>query len=246
MLYYSVAHYYDVSDKRKKERYNHILRHVGAFLAVKESEKEFILVSAIDTALGSPRYKEVHDDLSGFLEKHLPEHKSHVCIVYNWGGTIAALWHTYQHLKHLDAHADSYIAHFEEDFGPRSNEWYPASKELLTSEEIYIGESNRGRIKMRNDDGRITNPIFSGHPRLGDPEVWTDGGFYFSTMQRLKTIDSKVGIFHKGDQNTKYNNTLDGISLGEVGFPTLLYHAGLKFNCLNRTTYFINEWCGGH
>ena len=139
------------------------------------------------------------------------------------------------------------MAHFEEDFGPRSNEWYAASKDLLTSEKnVYVGESNVGRVKRGNDDGRITNPIFAGTRRLGDPEVWTDGGFYFFTVERLDTIDSRIGIFHKGDPKTKYSNTLDGISIGEVGFPTLLHHSGFSFACLDRDAYFINEWCGGH
>ena len=102
--------------------------------------------------------------------------------------------------------------------------------------------TNIGRIKSRNDDGRKTSPMHINQPHLKTPEVWTDGGFYFSTVERLKIIENKIGIFHKGNINTKYSNLLDGISLGEVGFPTLLFHAGLKFDILNRSNYFINEW----
>jgi hypothetical protein len=137
---------------------------------------------------------------------------------------------------------EGYVAHFEEDFGPQNTLWYNKSLELLTSDKIYIGESSIGRIKTRNDDNRMGWNMYAGQPRLGNPEVWTDGGFYFTTIDNLKQIESKIGIFHKGNTNNKYNNILDGISLGEVGFPTLLFHAGFKFDVLNRTTYFINEW----
>ena len=65
-----------------------------------------------------------------------------------------------------------------------------------------------------------------------------------SSICNLKTIEEKIGIFHKGQQKSKFNRILDGISIGEVGFPTLLYHAGFKFDILNRTDYFINEWNG--
>ena len=56
-------------------------------------------------------------------------------------------------------------------------------------------------------------------------------------------VEEKVGIFHKGDQNTKYDRMIDGISLGEVGFPTLLHHANFTFSFLPRAKYFRHEWC---
>ena len=147
---------------------------------------------------------------------------------------------------------EGYIAHFEEDFGPilGHDNWYNDSKKLLTDDIQYVGESTIGRIKIadpntgQNDDGRLISQ--PGGTRLALPEVWTDGGYYFTTISKLKVVETSIGIFHKGNQNTKYTNFEDGISLGEVGFPTLLHHAGFKFACLIRHTYFNNEWCGGH
>ena len=250
MLYYSVAHYFDVSDARSHAKYEHIFNHIKAFLNVNEHNKEFILVSFIDTKRENERYNIVKKDLQDFCQKHLPNHKVHVIVEYNWGGTIAALWYAYLYLKFNDL--EGYIAHFEEDFGPNlgHDNCYNNSKKLLTDAIQYVGESTIGRIKIadpntgQNDDGRLISQ--PGGTRLALPEVWTDGGYYFTTISKLKVVEASIGIFHKGNQNTKYTNFEDGISLGEVGFPTLLHHAGFKFVCLIRETYFNNEWCGGH
>lgn len=252
MLYYSITHYFDVSDKRSKAKYEHIFNHINAFLNINEVNKEFIVISFIDTERGNERYNIVKKDLQEFCQKHLPNHKVHIEVKYNWGGTIAALWYTYTYLKNNNL--EGYISHFEEDFGPDpksdTNNWYNDSKNLLTNDIQYVGESTNGRIKIadpitgQNDDGRLTSQ--PGGTRLALPEVWTDGGYYFTTLSKLKVVENAIGIFHKGNQNTKYINLEDGISIGEVGFPTLLHHAGFKFACLIRPTYFNHEWCGGH
>lgn len=240
ILYYSVAHYFDVSSTRRNNKYKNIDNHIGQFLNIENEEKEFILVSAIDKPRGDIYYKTVKEELLNYCKKKIDKYPVHIITYYNWGGTIAALWECYNYLNNNSK--NGYIAHFEEDFGPKNSNWYLDSIMLLKDNIIYIGESKKGRIKMADDDKRLTGPRYYKQPRLGNPEVWTDGGFYFSTISKLRIIGEKVGCFHKGDKNTKYNNKLDGISLGEVGFPTLLYHNNLKFDVLNRKTYFINEW----
>ena len=69
---------------------------------------------------------------------------------------------------------------------------------------------------------------------------WTDGGFYFSTIQNLSKISDAIGVFHKGDQSTRYNHTIDGILLGEVGFPSLV-NKYFKFTGLRRDLYFKHD-----
>ena len=239
MLYYSIAHYYDRQGSRTKIKYENIKKHITAFLNIEEEEKEFILVSFVDTPVGHIHYKNVKENLEKFCLEYLPNKNYHVIIEYNWGGTIAALWYTYKFLN--SNKRDGYVVHMEEDFGPKNNDWYNVAKKKL-SNVVYVGESNIGRIKKGNDDGRLTNRIFRNTWRAAKQEVWTDGGFYFSTVKKLKTIEEKIGIFHKGTQTDKYDHILDGISIGEVGFPTLIYHTGLKFDILNRRSYFINEW----
>ena len=253
MFFYSIAHYYDVSDKRKNKKYEHILKHIEAFQKIKEINKELIIVSFVDTPRGNIHYENVKIDLQNFCNKHLPNYKSNIIVKYNWGGTIAALWYSFLFLKENKIKDSSYIAHFEEDFGPIDERFFTESKKILnrqSSENIYVGESNKGRIKIaspktgQNDDNRLYSQ--PGCSRLAIPEVWTDGGYYFSSLYKLKKIEKKIGIFHKGNKNIKYSNKEDGISIGEVGFPTLLYHSKFNFECLNRKDYFINEWCGGH
>jgi hypothetical protein len=241
MLYYSVVHYYDRRSPRKKIKYNNIKKHISAFLNI-EDDKEFILVSFVDTPSGDIHYKNVKENLEKFCLLYLPNKNYHIILKFNWGGTIAGLWYT--HLFMCSNNKHGYISLMEEDFGPKNSDWYSAAKEKLTDNIIYVGESNIGRIKSINDDDRITSPMYINQPRLKKPEVWTDGGFYFLTEERLKNLEDKIGIFHKGNQYTQYNRIEDGISLGEVGFPTLVYHAGFKFDILNRNDYFINEWNG--
>ena len=243
MLFYSIAHYYDVDkdnhyyygSSRGNKKYKNIVSHINAFKKLDIIDKSFVITSVINTARGDERYETVKNDLYTFCKKLLPNNEIYVIVEYNWGGTIAALWKAYKLLNDKEG----YIAHFEEDFGALNTNWYNDSIELLKEPEImYVGESTLGVIKKETNRGNKPNNQIIGL----SPEVWTDGGYYFSTLYKLRKIEEKIGIFHKGDQNKKYTNLIDGIDLGEVGFPTLLYHAGFKFNCLNRRDYFINEW----
>ena len=246
MLYYSVSHYYDVDKdthyyhgkNRCKNKYKNIESHINIFKKLDLSDKVFVLTSGINNEKGDKRYEEVKNDLYNFCKKLLPNNEVYVIVTYNWGGTIAALWYVYKLLKDKEG----YVAHFEEDFGPNNIKWYEDSIRLLNDDNIYIGESTTGYIKKGNDDGRLDGYKYKNVPRLGNPEVWSDGGYYFSNLKKLEIIENKIGIFHKGNQNTKYVNLIDGISLGEVGFPTLLYHTKLKFNVLKREDYFSDEW----
>jgi hypothetical protein len=239
-LHYSVAHYYDIPSHRKKNKYANIKSHISQFLKIDNPDKEFILVTAVDAPSGHAYYGDVEKHLYEFCKKLIPNNSVHVIVKYNWGGTIAALWHTYLLLE--NSPKDGYIAHFEEDFGPKNPEWYAEATKLLGSDIICVGESSIGRIKSNNDDGRLTSALHKNQVRLGNPEVWIDGGFYFSNIEKLTGIKKKIGIFHKGDPSKKYDNLRDGISLGEVGFPTLLYHNGFRFSQLNRSDYFTHEW----
>lgn len=65
-------------------------------------------------------------------------------------------------------------------------------------------------------------------------------GYYFSNLRRLSEIEDKINTFHKGNQNTLYDHFVDGIVLGEVGFPTLLYEHDLQFIGLPRQKYFCH------
>jgi len=244
MLIYSVCYYYG------KNKLNNINNHLKELNKIDE-EKIFILNVMIDNH-DLTYHNKVKTELSNYIDLH----NCFILTSYNWGGTILGLWMTYKYCYGKYDNS-SYLVHFEEDFGPYNDKWYEHSKNLLLSDDyiyvgesnlgdddIYIGESNIGKVKTKNDDRRLTYKGFRNSIRLGDPEVWTSGGFYFTILGNLKEIEDKIGIFHKGNQNTnrKNNYILDGIDIGEVGFPTLLYHAGFKFNALLRKTYFVHDW----
>jgi hypothetical protein len=233
MLLYSICYYYG---KNKK---TNIKNHVDAFSKIKKNGDLFILNTMIDSKEQCV-HEEIKKTLCSFITSILDS--SFVILTsFNWGGTIVGLWMTYNYGKVNNLNA--YIAHFEEDFGPGNNKWLIDSIKLLDDNTYQVGESNIGRIKRENDDNRIKDSnSYQNSVRLGNPEVWSDGGYYFSTIAKLKIVESKIGIFHKGDPLVRYNYIKDGIDLGEVGYPTLLYHANLKFKVLNRHDYFINEW----
>ena len=233
MLLYSICYYYG------KNKMSNLINHLNSFLKINTKEKQFVLVNMVDS-----RYinyiNDVENNLSNFIKNYNNDINFKILSSFNWGGTILGLWLTYNYGKIYDS--NTYVAHFEEDFGPHNNKWLEDSMSLLTDKIIYVGENTNGIIKSNNDDGRLTGKVYANSIRLGNPEVWTDGGYYFSTIEKLRLIDNKIGIFHKGNSNTKYTNKTDGIDYGEVGFPTLLYHNNFKFTSLHRDKYFINEW----
>jgi hypothetical protein len=234
MLLYSICYYYG------KNKQSNIINHLNAFLKIDcHEKKEFVLVNMVDSH-DSQYINQAEHELSEFIIKFNPNISFKIISEFNWGGTIVALWLTYNYGKKYDN--SCYIAQFEEDFGPYNNEWLKDSIQLLNEGIIYVGENTNGVLKSGDDDGRLSGYIYRDSVRFGNPEVWTDGGFYFSNMSRLKSIDDKIGIFHKGNQQTKYINKIDGIDYGEVGFPTMLYHNGFRFTTLHRAKYFINEW----
>lgn len=154
---------------------------------------------------------------------------AHVIILtnYNYGGTIAGLYDTYEYLKE-NRLTDWHIMYFEEDFYATNIEFLEISIKIL--EEVdYVGEitySTKG-VKSAIDNGRHKH--------------WTDGGYYFSSYTKFDTMYNKIVCFHKGDTSTKYNHLNDGILLGEVGFPSMLHDAGFKFIGIPRTTYFFHH-----
>ena len=230
MLLYSICYYYG------KNKTSNIKNHLEAFSKIKKDGDLFILNTMIDSKEQCV-HEEIKQTLSSFITSIL-DSPFVILTSFNWGGTIVGLWMAYNYGKANNL--NTYIAHFEEDFGPGNNKWLSDSIKLLEEDDstYQVGESTIGRIKRENDDGRITYCDYQNSVRLGDPEVWSDGGYYFSTIAKLKIVESKIGIFHKGDSLVRYSYIKDGIDLGEVGYPTLLYHANLTFKVLNRPDYY--------
>lgn len=228
VLVYSICYYYDAG------KTINILNHQKCFESIKSSEDDIFVITCMTDDMSK------RDKISRRL-KQILKVKHEIIIEYNWGGTIVGLWLVYKHFKKFPLNI--YVSHYEEDFLPIDVKTIEESKKLLeyNPDFIYIGECQYNKINIGNDQGRLTKKRFKNATRLGDPEVWTDGGFYFTTIGRLIKMYEAIGIFHKGNPNNKYNHDLDGIDIGEVGFPTLLHHAGFKFGFLNRKDYFINH-----
>ena len=231
-LIYGIC-YYDGSGKTQN-----ITRHVGIFNELKVDNKQFVVALMSDSPTPS-RPDEIPGDAI-------------VVNSFNWGGTVSGLWGVYNEFKCHDA--NDIVAFFEEDFYPTNTDWLKDSKELLEQNEyIYIGEHIPNDSFVDNDNntkhmpdfcnwklhGIHTPSLYESHDMELNSLRWTDGGFYFSTIENLTKIDKKIGVFHKGNQDTKYHRTIDGILLGEVGFPSLV-NKHFKFTGLPRATYFVH------
>lgn len=228
-VYYGICFYYE------KMKINNIIKHLDIFNNIDNNNfnKEFIITVMTNN---TTNYEIIENEISCIIQKHTNS-KFKVIVSYNWGGTILGLWLSYNYVKNFK---NAFFVFFEEDFIPFNNNWLIDSMNKLDNILIYIGESTIGKLKLKNDDRRITNPVYKDSVRLADIEVWTDGGYYFTTIKKLQLIEAKIGIFHKGNPFTQYNRLLDGIDYGEVGFPSLLNQNGFKFDCLNRDDYFIH------
>jgi hypothetical protein len=244
MLLYSICYYYG------KNKQSNIINHLTAFLKIDcdEKDKEFVLINMVDSR--DPQYiNEAERELSEFIMNFNSTISFKIISEFNWGGTIVALWLTYNYGK---KYGDScYIAQFEEDFYAINDKWYDDSIELLNDNHnaIYIGEhvSNEYSNKITENIKKTEKEDFMyiinkyNQSTYENTCCWTDGGFYFSTIIKLKQIEDKIGIFHKGDMNVKYDHFIDGIALGEVGFPTILFHNNFIFIGLYRHNYFIHN-----
>jgi hypothetical protein len=228
-IVYSICYYYERNKK------GNIIEHMSRFDNIKNFNKQFILVVMTDNVDFA---SDIKNELNDFLHT-LTNNKFKIIVNYNWGGTILGLWLAYKYITTLNI--KSYIAFFEEDFLATDDRWlYDSIDLLLEKKYIYIGESNTGCVKSGNDDSRITNKKFANSIRLCKNEVWTDGGYYFSTVDKLRLVEETIGIFHKGDPTQKYDRLMDGIDYGEVGFPSLLNKSGFIFDALNRNEYFVH------
>ena len=240
MLVYSICYYYGRNNSK------HIINHLNSFNKIKTMKEDIFILNVMVDSQDESIHNKVKDELSHFIEnRSLEEAVKYIILTsFNWGGTILGLWMAYKYCNEkYDKNYDDnniYISHFEEDFCPiNNNNWLKTSKNMLNNTNyIYIGESTTGEIKYSNSSWERKGRDFVNSIRLGDPEVWTDGGYYFTNLAKLKLIDEKIGTFHKGDPLTKYKHIKDGIDYGEVGFPTLLYHSKFLFGFLYRHTYF--------
>ena len=181
-------------------------------------------------------------------------------IDFNSGGTVLGLYNTFNYFKNNNK--NDYIAFFEEDFYPINNTWLHDSINILNNNDyIYIGEhqpscdskttNNYLYLKEKNiyeqDISNCWKLSFSNilnehNCKLLDNNklCWTDGGYYFSSIGNFNKIYEKIGIFHKGNVKIKYHHEIDGIILGEVGFPSQI-RKYFKFRGLIRSEYFTHN-----
>jgi len=229
MLIYSICYYYG------KNKVSNLLNHLHSFKALEENDKKFIIVVMMDDI---NLQNEIYDEFNSMILEH--DINFDIIVNYNWGGTILGLWLVYKYIEST-YDENTFVCMFEEDYGPQDTRWFDTALNLLTDDLKYVGETTTGLIKRDNDDGRLVGKQHKNGHMFGN-EVWSDGGFYFTTLEKLIIIENKIGIFHKGNPEIKYSNQIDGINYGEVGFPTQLVNAGLTFDVLKRDDYFINEW----
>lgn len=248
MLYYGVCYYYD------RQHVEGLIQHLAHCESLGQANANFVVVAPMDSQSESKRIRQAErlkDQLSQESSHSMP---IHVVPCFNWGGTVAALYVAFKRFR--SAHPQSHLAMFEEDFLPYNNLWLAESQRLLSMGNIYVGEHAYNRnhssahrpegVKEIIDDCRVMGgrTFKDVHKSYGlatnGNSRYTDGGFYFSTMDKFRQIEEKIGLFHKGNQKSRWNHCVDGIILGEVGFPSeVALH--FPFVGLERQLYFKHE-----
>lgn len=251
MLIYGICYYYGVN------KIKNIINHVNAFNNIKKTDDIFCLNIMVDSD-DNNLYTEIENKFSKMLEiNNIVNYK--ILVDYNSGGTILGLYNTFNYFKNNDR--KDYIAFFEEDFYGINDKWLNDSiNKLNNNNHIYIGEhqpsggavlnDNYLHLKEKNiydmDKTNCWNLSFSDilnkhNCKISDDNIlcWTDGGYYFSSIDNFNKIYEKIGIFHKGNKK-KYNHEIDGIILGEVGFPSQI-KKHFNFIGLMRNKYFTHK-----
>jgi len=222
-----------------KNKVSNIQKHYEIFQNIQQENKNFYIIFMVDSKDPDERIKFSRNTLKSL--DLLKKTNIHFLHDFNWGGTIAGLHLLFQHLKNQQ---NSYIAFFEEDFQATNPEWFETAKKYIP-DYFMIGEGNIPSIdnpdlcQIKVSDSRYM--IKYKMHKTYQNEAWTDGGFYFSTTEKFQKIYDTIGIFHKGDQNTKYNHDYEKIDLGEVGFPSALFNNKLKFTGLFRYKFFKHD-----
>ena len=245
MLYYTIQYYYG---KNKKDN---ILKHIQIYNEITTINKMFIIFVSIDSR-DINYHNMVKDNIYEFVHTVYEKCKLNLLILsgYNYGGTIQGLYECYLYIKNKENfNKNDLIAHFEEDFFPINNIWLKTSIELLNTDKyIYIGEhtpsstnpeSNINNTKQISLCNFVNSELVQNYCKT-KIACWTDGGYYCSFISNFIKIEEKIGKFHKGDENTQYDHYIDGILLGEVGFPTQVKDH-FEFTSLLRSEYFIHS-----
>lgn len=244
MLIYGICYYYG---KNKKQN---IIQHINCFNNIKKDNDTFclnIMVDSLDTNL----YKRIENDFDEVLKSNnIFNYK--ILIDFNSGGTVLGLYNTFNYFKNNNE--NDYIAFFEEDFYSFNNNWLHDSINILNNNDyIYIGATNgnvliksdildKSQLKTKNSNEILNYKtiLLNHNAELSDKLYWTDGGYYFSSINNFNKIYNKIGIFHKGIKHTKYNHGIDGVILGEVGFPSQISKY-FNFSALKQIEYFIHN-----
>lgn len=231
--------FYGVCFYAGKNKRSNLIQHQRCLEQLRINYPHYTFQMVINVMIDSKNIEDrasITENIRNYLKEETGEDS--ICLHnFNYGGTIAGLYDTFQFMKRSDA-IDAYLMYFEEDFYPTNFKFLEESLRQLP-EHIYIGETTYTAPPFYKD---IVSRGGNAKCHIHQHERWTDGGYYFSSFMNLLDIESKIGCFHKGDQHIRYDHQIDGIDLGEVGFPTLLYHKNLSFIGLRRDLYFIHTY----
>ena len=92
MLLYSICYYYG------KNNNSNLINHLNSFLKINSDEKEFVLVNMVDSH-DIDYFNKLENELSAFIINHNNNINFKIITSFNWGGTILALWLTYNYGK---------------------------------------------------------------------------------------------------------------------------------------------------
>lgn len=215
-------------------RFDLILNHITELKKINKKVLVCVSIMCDDLKVDKTKYEQIKKqktlniDINTFYWK-------------NTGGTVASMWFLWKELEKQNITSD-YFATWEADIVPKNKKWFDICKQSLNDGNIYVGmltKSGYPFVKYNDEfvkKGYKYFPFYSKKIKIPSQKFysykqmhWTDGGFYFMKFDSLKIIENKIGCFTKANLNEKYDHTIHGIELGEVGFPTELWLNNFKF-----------------
>ena len=141
----------------------------------------------------------------------------------NSGGTVAAMWKSWNDfLKNANIFSQ-YICTWEDDIIFKQEYWLDdVLGKMYSNDYDYIG------MITKSSDGHNSKYWSMGYKQT-NRGTWTDGGMYFTKYEKLKEFENKIGVFTKANLSEVYHKGIHGIDFGEVGFPTELYNNEFTF-----------------
>jgi hypothetical protein len=251
--FYSYIHI--VSYYEGNNRENNLLKIVDKINNIKlfkdDSNNKYLIIFYIIN-------NNISDDLNKYYYlNNLKNNKIDIKIIhrFNTGGTCQTLYDSYKYLINNNINCEL-LGVFEDDAIFNKNYILDNVKKYIEDGYIFVGsfwekddkpyngvkklEGNcNNRIVPICREYHIVNNSLSNKLINNNEYIWCEDP-YITTLDNLKKIEDKMGLFTLAPKNEIYTHCEHGINYGEVGFCIRLNKNGFKFIGISKKENFCS------